>query len=158
MILNILNNKQKKELLKLFENKVHVPKGLDINPLGLMHEVAKALLKMHEVAKALLIASDKFFDYEVLNNYDLKRDLEYSIRENLINCLDTEHFIYCWDAMDYLREEDYSLRESLEIAKENGLQDITSTKLANLLYHQKQIGLIDRISFDYILETLIKNQ
>jgi hypothetical protein len=161
MLLNILNNKQKKELLKLVKNEFHVPKDLDITPLDLIQEVVKALLKMHEVAKALLIfeASDQF-DYNILNSYDVKNDLECSIRKNLINCIiDPEHFICHMDAMDYLREADWSLSQSFEIAKEYGLlRGITSITLANLLYNQKQNEIIETIDFDYIIETIIKNQ
>jgi hypothetical protein len=143
MIINILNDKQKEELLKLFENKVNVPKDLDINPLGLMHEVAKALLN--------------FEAYHNLND-DIKEELKFSMKDNLIDCLDTEHFIYFIDAIDYLKEEDPSLYQSLEIAKEFSITNLSSTTLANLLYNQKQIELIDKIDFELIIETILKNQ
>ena len=100
----ILNNKQQQELLKLFENnEVNLSADLDIEPLDLMGEVERALLNE---------ASDN------LNNDDAKEELVYSIRDHLINYLNSEHFIYYMDAMDYLREEDSSLRQSFEIAKE----------------------------------------
>ena len=119
----ILNNKQQQELLKLFENnEVNLSADLDIEPLDLMGEVERALLNE---------ASDN------LNNDDAKEELVYSIRDHLINYLNSEHFIYYMDAMDYLREEDSSLRQSFEIAKEYGLQDICSITLANLLSNQK---------------------
>jgi hypothetical protein len=133
----ILNDKQKQELLKFFENEV--PKDLT---LDLMHEVANFLLN------------------EAPDN--INEELVYNMKDHLINCLDTEHFIYCLDAMDYLREEDASLRQSLEIAKEfytaKEFDNITSATLANLLYHQKQNELIGQIDFDYIIATIIKNQ
>jgi hypothetical protein len=136
----ILNDKQEQELLKFFENEVNA--SLDINPLDLMHEVAKVLLNSEaNIAK---------------------KELEYNMKDHLMNCLDPEHFIYYLDAMDYLREEDASLRQSLTIAKEfytaKEFDNISSTTLANLLYHQKQIEMIDNIDFDYIIETIIKNQ
>ena len=65
--------------------------------------------------------------------------------------------------MDYLKENDCSLRESLEIAKDfytaKEFANITSTTLANLLYNQKQMEIINyNIDFDLIIETIIKNQ
>jgi hypothetical protein len=141
MLLNIFNNKQKKELLKLYQNEV-VFKDLDINGLGLMHEVARAFLNFNDDVK--------------------KEELKFSMKENLENCLDTEHFIYSMDAINYLRDEDSTLRQSLEIAKEfytkKEFYNIDSINLANLLYHQKQIKIIDKIDFDLIIETIIKNQ
>jgi hypothetical protein len=140
----ILNDTQKKEVLKLFEN--DFPKDLDIDPLDLMQQVEQAFLNFE--------ASDNL-------NYDAKQELKFSMKDNLKNCLNAETFIYFHHAMDYLREEDPSLQQSFEIAKEFGIEHITnlcSTTLANLLYNQKEIELIDKIDFDLIIETIIKNQ
>jgi hypothetical protein len=139
----ILNDKQKQELLKLLENQVNVLKDLNINPTDLMPEVERAFVN--------------FEAYHRLNR-DVKKELKFDIKNYFKDCIDPEHFIYYEDAMDYLREEDSSLRQSFEIAKKYDLQDICSTTLANLLYNQEQNDLIDRIDFDYIIETIIKNQ
>jgi hypothetical protein len=134
----ILNDTQNQEVLKLFQdlknNGIDLPQ--DINPLNLIQEI--------------------FLNFESYDE-DLK-NVEYDLRENFLNCLDTEHFIYYIDAIDYLREEDPSLRQSLDIAKEFGITDICSSTLANLLYHQKEIEIIDKIDFELIIETIIKNQ
>jgi hypothetical protein len=134
----ILNDIQKKEVLKLFENEVNMP---NIDFLDLMQGVENVFLN--------------FESYE-----DLKH-IKYDLRENFLDYLETEHFIYYADAIDYLKEEDSSLRQSLEIAKEfytaKEFYNICSTTLANLLYHEKQIELIDNIDFDLIIQT-IKNQ
>ena len=139
----ILNDTQKKEVLKLFENGVNFLQ--DIKPLNLMQEVEEA-----------------FLNFEAYHNlyYDVKKELKFSMKDKFLNCLNTEHFIYFIDAIDYLRKEDDSLRQSLAIAKKFG-EDITnlcSTTLANLLYNQKQIEIINKIDFDLIIDTIIKSK
>jgi len=139
----ILNDTQKQEVLKLFENGVNFLQ--DIKPLDLMQEV-----------------EDAFLNFEAYHNlnYDVKKELKFSMKGNFLNCLNTEHFIYFIDAIEYLKKEDYSLRQSLAIAKkfDEDIAYLSSITLANLLYNQKQIEIINKIDFDLIIETIIKNQ
>jgi intracellular sulfur oxidation DsrE/DsrF family protein len=71
---------------------------------------------------------DDELDYEGINNaYDLQEFLEDKGAFNI-------DIIYYSKAMEYLRENDNSLRESLEIASEYGfeLENINSETLASL--------------------------
>jgi hypothetical protein len=140
----ILNNIQKEKLLKLFEDLKNYEKDLlqDIDPLPLIQEI--------------------FLNFE---SYEDLKHVKYDLKQKFLNCidLDNEHFFYYSDAIDYLKEEDWSLRESLTLAKEfytaKEFDNITSTTLANLLYNQKKIEKIEHnIDFDLIIETIIKNQ
>lgn len=133
----ILNDTQKREVLKILEMETSKLDSLNIEALPLIENV--------------------FLNFEL-------EDIKINLIENFLNCLETEHFFYFTDAIDYLKEEDCSLRESLNLAKEFGLLDakditnISSTTLANLLYHEKQTEIINSIDFDLIIETIIKNQ
>ncbi len=85
---------------------------------------------------------DNFLDYEQiaedLNNGD---DIDFETITELYQESDSEQieFIYYFDAINYLKENDQSLSESLEIANEYGFtcDNLNSCVLASLLATQE---------------------
>jgi hypothetical protein len=79
----------------------------------------------------LLDATDMDIE-DILN----AKDAEMIMREIIDRIFETKHFVDDWDAIRYLSTQDSSLKESLSLASECGLdiKDLDSCVLANLLY------------------------
>lgn len=87
--------------------------------------------KFNELKKELEEELDIIISEDDLENISLD-DIEDYIKEN--NMLDGE-IIYYYNAIEFLKENDASLMDSLEIAEELGynLKDLSSEVLASLL-------------------------
>jgi len=89
------------------------------------------------------ILTDAFQDYRLLNDYiDFEEVLRYNecnrldeLNEAIQDRINEIEIIYYASAMDFLRENDTSLRESLEIAQDFGFEpkNLSSEILATLL-------------------------
>src|SRR6056297_869139 len=93
--------------------------------------------------------SDADYVYELQNidKIDLVEDLDNfldNLLENCQNWIYEQDIIYYHNAIEYLKENDASLQESLEIASEYGLsiESLSSETLATLLYQRKQSELL----------------
>jgi len=120
-----------------------------------------------EVQKILDIIKEKekyynFSDY-IVNFIDTERLKEINDTEELREYLQEinedrqitdDEVIYYASAMDYLKENDPSLNESLELAEEYGyqLKDLNSEKLASILKSNNNIADYDEFINDVISE------
>ena len=82
-----------------------------------------------------------------MNKFDLIDDLDKFLDNLLENCqtrIYEQDIIYHYNAIEYLKENDASLQESLGIAAEFGflLENLTSETLATLLYQRRQSELL----------------
>lgn len=87
----------------------------------------------NEISKQLDFEIDEYIDIEDIENYD---EL-YEVLED--KGAFQQDVIYYYNAIEYLKENDASLHESMELASEIGteLKDISSELLASLLKTQK---------------------
>jgi hypothetical protein len=95
-------------------------------------------LKTEEFLKSLNIENLNLMDYVDIQDIDLSNAFE-----SIFDMLDEKdafniEIIYYYNAMEYLREHDFSLNQSLEIAQELGykITDLNSELLASLLASQ----------------------
>lgn len=94
--------------------------------------------QIEEFLKSLNIENLDLMDYVDIQDIDLNNAFE-----SIFDMLDEKdafniEIIYYYNAMEYLREHDFSLNQSLEIAQELGykLTDLNSELLASLLASQ----------------------
>lgn len=90
----------------------------------------KIKIKENSILEELAIDHDY-----IEKNFDNEDD----IKEYILELINNEDIIYYSNAMEFLTENDISLKESLEIASEYGfeLKDLNSETLANILYQRK---------------------
>jgi len=91
--------------------------------------------------------ADYVYELQNINKIDLVDDLDNfldNLLENCQNWIYEQDIIYHYNAIEYLKENDASLQESLEIASEYGLslEGLSSETLATLLYQRKQSELL----------------
>lgn len=104
--------------------------------------MAQEKTELHKAVESLL-NDNKQFDF--LSVYDFidsdcttpDKDVD-SLCEYLQERINEQEIIYYTTAIDYLKENDPSLMDSLELADEYGfkLEDLNSEKLATMLYQQ----------------------
>ena len=84
------------------------------------------------------ICEDNQFDIDLANLY-YKDDIFPDFCDKVNDAIMHEDIIYYYKAMEYLKENDASLSDSLDIASEYGYttQQLNSELLATLLYQQK---------------------
>lgn len=79
-------------------------------------------------------------------NYILEdcEDIE-EVREAVIQTIQEEEIIYYSNAIEFLKEEDQSLRESLDLAQEYGysIENINSELLATLLSQSRMMDEVE---------------
>ena len=84
------------------------------------------------------ICEDNQFDIDLANLY-YKDDTFTDFCDKVNDAIMHEDIIYYYKAMEYLKENDASLSDSLDIASEYGYEtkDLNSELLATLLYQQR---------------------
>jgi hypothetical protein len=67
-----------------------------------------------------------------------------------------EQFVYCYDAIKYLSENDISLQSSIELADELGynLKKIDSCALANILYQNDRLEELGEVNFQELFDLI----
>tara|TARA_R110000764_G_scaffold73226_1_gene149477 strand:- start:954 stop:1283 length:330 start_codon:yes stop_codon:yes gene_type:complete len=84
------------------------------------------------------ISEDNQFDIDLANLY-YNEDTFTDFSDKVNDAIMEEEIIYYYKAMEYLKENDASLSDSLDIASEYGFttEQLNSELLATLLYQQK---------------------
>ena len=84
------------------------------------------------------ISEDNQFDIDLANLY-YNEDTFTDFSDKVNDAIMEEEIIYYYKAMEYLKENDASLSDSLDIASEYGftIEQLNSELLATLLYQQK---------------------
>ena len=110
------------------------------------------------------LAEDNKFDIDLANLY-CKDDIFPDFLDKVNDAIMDENIIYYYKAMEYLKENDASLSDSLDIASEYGYttQQLNSELLATLLYQQRLTEQwyeieeqVKEMFFDYEQEESIK--
>ena len=86
-----------------------------------------------------------------------KHDTFESFYDKMTDYISEQEIIYYYTAIEYLKNKDYSLKESLSIANELGytVENLNSELLATLLYQQnlyKELQSINRDLYDLFNE------
>ena len=92
---------------------------------------------MNKLERLKELVKDNNLDIDIDYIYDENKDFD-QLNEDIIQYIHESEIIYYSKAMAYLSENDNSLYESLEMAKECGctIEDLNSELLATLLYQQ----------------------
>ena len=92
---------------------------------------------MNKLERLKELVKDNNLDIDIDYIYDENKDFD-QLNEDIIQYIHESEIIYYSKAMAYLSENDNSLYESLEIAKEYGytIENLNSELLATLLYQQ----------------------
>ena len=92
---------------------------------------------MDKLERLIELVKDNNLDIDINYIYDENKDFD-QLNEDVIQYIHESEIIYYSKAIDYLSENDNSLFESLEIAKEYGytIENLNSELLATLLYQQ----------------------
>ena len=92
---------------------------------------------MNKLERLKELVKDNNLDIDMDYIYDKNKDFD-QLNEDVIQYIHESEIIYYSKAMAYLNENDNSLYESLEIAKEYGytIENLNSELLATLLYQQ----------------------
>ena len=92
---------------------------------------------MNKLERLKELVKDNNLDIDMDYIYDENKDFD-QLNEDVIQYIHESEIIYYSKAMAYLSENDNSLYESLEIAKEYGytIEKLNSELLATLLYQQ----------------------
>ena len=92
---------------------------------------------MNKLERLKELVKDNNLDIDIDYIYDENKDFD-QLNEDVIQYIHESEIIYYSKAMAYLSENDNSLYESLEIAKEYGysIENLNSELLATLLYQQ----------------------
>lgn len=97
-----------------------------------------------QITKEELNTLDYLCDLDI--NYILEdcEDIE-EVREAVIQMIQEEEIIYYSNAIEFLKEEDQSLRESLDLAQEYGysIENINSELLATLLSQSRMMDEVE---------------
>ena len=102
------------------------------------------IIMKKQITKEELNTLDYLCDLDI--NYILEdcEDIE-EVREAVIQMIQEEEIIYYNNAIGFLKEEDQSLRESLDIAQEYGysIENINSELLATLLSQSRMMDEVE---------------
>ena len=92
---------------------------------------------MNKLERLKELVKDNNLDIDMDYIYDKNKDFD-QLNEDVIQYIHESEIIYYSKAMSYLSDNDNSLYESLEIAKEYGytIENLNSELLATLLYQQ----------------------
>jgi len=92
---------------------------------------------MNKLERLKELVKDNNLDIDMDYIYDKNKDFD-QLNEDVIQYIHESEIIYYSKAMAYLSDNDNSLYESLEIAKEYGytIENLNSELLATLLYQQ----------------------
>ena len=92
---------------------------------------------MDKLQRLTELVKDNNLDIDIDYIYDENKDFD-QLNEDVIQYINESEIIYYSKAIAYLSENDNSLHESLEIAKEYGysIENLNSELLATLLYQQ----------------------
>ena len=92
---------------------------------------------MDKLQRLTELVKDNNLDIDINYIYDENKDFD-QLNEDVIQYIHESEIIYYSKAMAYLSDNDSSLFESLEIAKEYGysIENLNSELLASLLYQQ----------------------
>ena len=92
---------------------------------------------MNKLERLKELVKDNNLDIDIDYIYDENKDFD-QLNEDVIQYINESRIIYYSKAIAYLSDNDASLYESLEIAKEYGytIEDLNSELLATLLYQQ----------------------
>ena len=92
---------------------------------------------MNKLERLKELVKDNNLDIDIDYIYDENKDFD-QLNEDVIQYIHESEIIYYSKAMAYLSDNDNSLYESLEIAKEYGytIENLNSELLATLLYQQ----------------------
>lgn len=95
-------------------------------------------------------------------NY-LPEDLQHfveAVKDQLIELVRGDSFIYYSNAIEYLQKNDPTLTQSMAIASDYGFKasDLDSVLLADLLSQEEEIEKIQAIDFDKIFDIIKNNQ
>ena len=97
-----------------------------------------------QITKEELNTLDYLCDLDI--NYTLEdcEDIE-EVREAVIQMIQEDEIIYYSNAIEFLKEEDQSLRESLDLAQEYGysIENINSELLATLLSQSRMMDEVE---------------
>lgn len=123
-----------------------------------------AIIDFFDYCNLSISGHDAFYVVEnQLEKYDLPEDLgdfAEAVKDQLIELVRGDSFIYYADAIKYLQENDQSLQESMALASNYGFEasDLDSVKLADLLFQQIEVEKIQAIDFDEIFDIIKNNQ
>ena len=102
------------------------------------------IIMKKQITKEELNTLDYLCDLDI--NYILEdcEDIE-EVREAVEQMIQEEEIIYYNNAIEFLKEEDQSLQESIELAKEYGysIEDLNSELLATLLSQSRMLDEVD---------------
>ena len=92
---------------------------------------------MDKLERLIELVKNNNLDIDINYIYDENKDFD-QLNEDVIQYIHESEIIYYSKAMAYLSDNDNSLYESLEIAKEYGytIENLNSELLATLLYQQ----------------------
>ena len=92
---------------------------------------------MDKLERLIELVKDNNLDIDINYIYDENKDFD-QLNEDVTQYIHDSEIIYYNNAIAYLSENDNSLFESLEIAKEYGytIENLNSELLATLLYQQ----------------------
>ena len=92
---------------------------------------------MNKLERLKELVKDNNLDIDIDYIYDENKDFD-QLNEDVIQYINESGIIYYSKAISYLSDNDASLYESLEMAKEFGytIEDLNSELLATLLYQQ----------------------
>lgn len=98
-----------------------------------------------------------------LEKYDLPEDLQHfveAVKDELIELVREDSFIYYADAIKYLQENDQSLQQSMALASDYGFKasDLDSVKLADLLFQEIEVEKIQDVDLEEIFDIIKNNQ